>query len=120
MDHVRTVQHRGREIIVLDLKGVADLEVSLAAVAAAEALIRTRPPASVLLITDVSGAHYDVTGVEALKNFSHAITPYVKASAAVGITGIKSVIIRSLNRLTGRSIRIIDDLEQAKDWLISQ
>jgi len=120
MDHVRIIQHRGREIIILDLKGVTDIETSLAAVNAAEALIKTRPPSSVLLITDVSDAHYDVTGVEALKNFSHAITPFVKASAAVGITGMKSIIIRSLTRLTGRTIQMFGDIEQAKDWLALQ
>jgi hypothetical protein len=120
MNNVSILRHRDREIIILDLKGVTSIETSLAAVNDAEALIRTRPPASVLLITDVSDAHYDLNGVEALKNFSHAITPFVKASAAVGITGMKSIIIRSLTRLTGRAIRSFDDIEQAKDWLASQ
>jgi hypothetical protein len=120
MDNVRTIQHRDREIIILDLKDVTSIEISLAAVNAAEALIKTKPPASVLLITDVSDTHYDLNGVEALKNFSHAITPFVKASAAVGITGMKGIIIRSLTRLTGRTIHTFDDIEQAKDWLVSQ
>jgi hypothetical protein len=120
MDNVRIISHRGREIIILDLHGVVDIETSLAAVSGAEALIKSRPPASVLLVTDVSDAHYDLIGVEALKNFSHAITPFVRASAAVGITGMKSIIIRSLTRLTGRAIQICDDLEQAQDWLASQ
>ena len=46
--------------------------------------------------------------------------PSIKASAAVGITGMKGSITRSLTRLTGRPIRTFDTIEQAKEWLISQ
>ena len=74
---------------------------------------------SVLLLTNVTNTHYDVVAIEHLKDFSKSITPYVKASCAVGVSGIKKVIVLSLNRISGRNIHLADNVEQAKDWLVN-
>mgnify|MGYP001769268534 CR=1 FL=1 len=55
-----------------------------------------------------------------LKDFSKAITPYVIASANVGVTGLKKIIVMSLNKLTGRDLKLFDTREEALEWLISQ
>ena len=45
---------------------------------------------------------------------------YIKASAIVGITGLKQIVFNGLMRITGRDIKSFSTIEQAKSWLISQ
>ncbi|MBI4726562.1 hypothetical protein HY768_04970 [candidate division TA06 bacterium] len=71
-------------------------------------------------MTDVTRAHYTTQTVDTMKEFSQAVTPYVLASAAVGVSGIKRIVLQSLVRLSGRDIRMFDDREQALDWLAGQ
>ncbi len=119
MERVQVISHRGREIIFTDLSGTAEIEEQTAILNRAEALIRSRPPASVLSLIDYSGARYGLRSVEIQKNFSAAVTPYMKASAVTGISGMMRIILRSVVRITGRNIRDFPGIEQAKDWLAS-
>jgi hypothetical protein len=120
MDQVRFIKHKGKDIVVVDVSQVANQDEGIAVLQKGEELIRTQPPGSVLLVTNVAIPRYDVHGVEAMKNFSAAITPHIKASCVVGISGVKSVIFRSITRLTGRNIHIFETMEQAADWLVAQ
>ena len=120
MEAVRTVELQGKEITIVDLSNSATIEQGVAILEKGEQYIKTQPPKSVLLITDITNARYDVTGVEAMKNYSTAITPYIKASAVVGITGVRSVILRAVVRVSGRKIQQCETLEQAMDWLVLQ
>jgi hypothetical protein len=114
------VDHKGKLVVVNDLSSCASQDEAIAALAQAEAYVRTRPPGSVLLLTDVSDLRYDVHGVEAMKNFSSAVTPHIKASCVVGISGVKSVIYRSILRVTGRKIPLFESRGGALDWLAAQ
>jgi hypothetical protein len=52
-----------------------------------------------------------------MKEFTKHNKPYVKASAVVGISGIKKIIFHAVMLFSGRKIHACDTLEQAKDWL---
>ena len=44
----------------------------------------------------------------------------MKASAAVGVSGLKKIIVLSLMKLAGRDIKLFDTREEALDWLAGQ
>jgi hypothetical protein len=47
-------------------------------------------------------------------------TPFVLASAIVGLSGLQRVILSAVMRVTGRKFATFDDVEVAKDWLVAQ
>lgn len=114
------IAYKGVRILDLDVRGEQEVEKSIEAFRTAQKLATNESPKSVKLITDVTGAHYDTEGVGVMKAFSKAITPYVKASAAVGVTGIKQIILQSLIRLSGRNIKLFNTREEALEWLVDQ
>ncbi|MGC4120101.1 MAG: hypothetical protein QM765_37075 [Myxococcales bacterium] len=46
--------------------------------------------------------------------------PYVKAGAVVGVTGLKKIVLNTLNLMTSRGFRAFDAREKALDWLAQQ
>ena len=120
MPKVEFILHKGVRILTLDVRGSKEVEQNIEACRLAQALVMKEPLKSVRLLTDVTDAHYTSEGVSALKEFSKAITPYMKASAVVGFVGLKSIIFQSLIKLTGREIKLFNTREDAKDWLSGQ
>ncbi len=120
MEQVRFERHKGKDILIVDLSQSRTQDEGISILERGEQTVKTQAPKSVLLLTNFGELRYDVNGVEAVKNYSSAITPYVKASAVLGVGGIKRVILRTVTRLTGRNIVPFDDMERAKDWLAEQ
>jgi len=117
MEKVNFIKHKGKDIIFTNLANTANIEEQLAILAKAEETIKTQPPKSVRSLIDYTNARYDLHSVEAQKNFSASVTPYMKASAVVGLSGLMRVILRSIVRITGRKIKDFERIEAAKDWL---
>jgi len=42
------------------------------------------------------------------------------ASTAVGVSGIKRIVLQSLIKLSGRHIEMFEEREKALDWLAGQ
>jgi len=120
MDRVKYLNHRGREILVQDLTDSKSIEENIGVFDQSQGIIFAQPPKSVLLLTVLINTHYSSKAVDRLKKFSVEVTPYIKASAAVGITGIKKVVYQALSTLIGRKIHLFDTIDQALDWLAEQ
>jgi len=120
MDKVTVIEHKGKKIIFQDLSNSRDAKTNIGIFAATQNVIEQEKEKSVLLLTDVTNAHYDIEAADFMKKFSVAVTPYMKASAAVGVSGIKRILLATLLKLTGRDIKLFDSTEQAKDWLVEQ
>ena len=120
MPRVEFILHKGAQILDLDLRGSKDVNDNIAAFRKAQKIAILEPLKSVKLITDVTDAHYDSNGVKVMKEFSKSVTPHMKASAAVGVTGIKKIILQSLIMLAGRDIKLFNTREEALEWLSKQ
>lgn len=55
-----------------------------------------------------------------IKEYAQHNTPYVKASAVVGISGWAKVILTAIKTATGRDFHIAVTMEEAKEWLVNQ
>ena len=120
MSEAKFITHKEKQILYLNVQDVQSVDESLLRFDDARDIIILQPEKSVLLLTDVRDAHYNREATNHLKEVSTQISPYVKASAAVGVSGIKRIILQSLIRISGRQIKMFDDIEDAKDWLVSQ
>ncbi|MGD1149189.1 MAG: hypothetical protein ABR961_14705 [Thermoanaerobaculaceae bacterium] len=117
MERVQFITHRGAKILRVDLSATPSVEKNIEVLNRAKAIIGTQPPGSVLLLTDVTKAHFNARGVAEFKEYSTFNTPYLKASAVLGIVGIYKVIYEAIVRVTGRNIVCFDTEAQALDWL---
>ncbi len=116
MDRVRFIQHAGREILFLDFSGCKCEEVQ-PIIDAAKAVVRTRPPQSLLTLTDVTDMRFDDKVSAGMKEFTAHNKPYVRASAVVGISGLKKIIFDAVMIFSKRKLHAFNSVNEAKTWL---
>ena len=112
--------YKGKKILIQDVSNSKDVKFNIRTFRETESIIKQQPPKSVLLVTNVEGAVYNREAAQYLKEFSANITPYIKASATAGVTGLKRVLVQTLVKISKREIKICSSVEEAKDWLVEQ
>lgn len=117
-ERVRFISHLGHRILQIDWSDATSDEI-LAAMKEARRIIAAQPSASVLTLTNVTGAKVNRVVTEALKEYVAHNKPYVLAGAVVGLNDLKMIIFNFVNRVTGRTLRAMDQVDTAKDWLAS-
>jgi hypothetical protein len=118
-DRVKFVQHNSVEILLIDWsEGTA--EEILESIDTAKRLIASRPPNSVRTLTNVTGARLDRRVTDVLKDYVAHNKPYVLKGAVVGLNDLKTVVFNFVNRTTGRSLRAVGSIDEAKNWLASE
>ena len=73
-----------------------------------------------LVITKVINTGFDTEVAGIMKEYAQHNTPYVKASAVVGISGWSKIILIAIKTVTGRDFYLADSMEEAQEWLIKQ
>lgn len=116
---VSFIIHKGVEILHINWSGAQPADI-LESMADARRTIATRRPASVRTLTTVDGAHMDRAVTDALKDYVAHNKPYVLAGAVVGLNDLKMIAFNFVNRVTGRTLRAMDNVESAKEWLAAQ
>ena len=69
---------------------------------------------------DATNAVYNRATAKALKDLAEHDSPFVKASAAVGVEGMLVVLAQSVVKLTGRHFQFCKNRTEAMEWLVSQ
>jgi len=113
------ITHSGKKIVYVDLSGSKASELP-AKIAEAKRLIESQPRESALILTNVTDVELNSDSSHIMKDFSTHNTPYTRASAVVGIEGLKKIIYAGIQRVTGRNIPTFNTIEEAKDWLVQQ
>jgi hypothetical protein len=114
--------HRGKKIFCLSVAGLQlhDKKELKKHLQSAKDEIRKHPPKSLLVITDVTSTGYDTEVANLFKEYANHNTPYVKASAVVGVSGIQKVILTAIKALTNREFYLTSTVDEAKEWLVNQ
>jgi hypothetical protein len=86
----------------------------------AEEQIRKHSHKSLLLITNVTDTGFDTEVSAIMGEYAVHNTPYIKASALVGVSGVQKVVLAAIKFLTGRNFYLTDTVEEAQEWLIQQ
>jgi hypothetical protein len=119
MGRIQFIQHKGKQVLHLDLSNAKATDV-VQLVRDATPLIAAQPEKSIRTLTDVTNMAYDSEGTEALIEFSKRNRPYVLAGAIVGVAGLRKVIYNAALMFSGRKLEAFDTLDEAKDWLVTQ
>jgi len=119
MNRVKFIWTGGKEILFLDFCGCTVKDFP-SALEEAQKIIKTRPENSLLILTDVTNARFDEQVSVRMKEFTKHNKPYVKASAVVGVSGLKKIMLDAIALFSGRRFHLCDTVEQAKGWLATQ
>lgn len=119
MERVKFIQHQGQPILFLDFSGCS-IDDMLECIEEAREVIRSQPKKSVLTLTDVTNARYNVKVLETMIEFINGNRPFVEAGAVVGMDSLKKTVYKAIIKYSGRKLPAFDDIEKAKDWLVRQ
>jgi hypothetical protein len=116
MDRIRFISHNGKQLLFLDFSS-CKADEALKTISEAKKIIQDQPENSLLILTDVTDGRFNTLVTDAMKEFVAHNKPYVKASAVVGITGLKKIIYDAVLIFSKRNISTFDSVEAAKEWL---
>lgn len=109
--------HKGKEILYVDYTGMKENEIlEEMDKATAFALKENRPMLRLSNMTDVFAVP---SVVDRAKESGKRTKHLTIKRAAVGITGAKKVLFNAFNRFSGNNARAFDDVDEAKEWLVS-
>ncbi|RPI01470.1 MAG: hypothetical protein EHM64_15670 [Ignavibacteriae bacterium] len=122
MAGVYELNYKGKLILCLDVAGLKlkDKLEFQKHVEDAKEQIRKFPPKSLLIITNVTDTGFDTQVAAIMGEYADHNTPYVKASALVGIAGVQRVVLAAIKAMIGRDFFIAGSMEEAQEWLIQQ
>ncbi|MDB4948656.1 MAG: hypothetical protein JWM27_1305 [Gemmatimonadetes bacterium] len=120
MERTRFIEHRGKKILLLDYSGIKNPADALREIELSKAEVVKHAPKSLRVLTDTTDAHYDSTVVQALKELAAHDEPYVIASAVVGVSGLKKVVLTGVNLFSRRKITMFNTRPEALEWLVQQ
>jgi len=116
MDRAKFVTHKGRQIYIMDGTN-ATVEEMDQVIEACERDVRCQPENSVFTLIIAGGSSFSGETISKLKELARGNTPYVKASAIVGITGIHKVVLSAVAMFSKRRFYLYDTLDEAMDFL---
>lgn len=117
-ERVKFIQHGGRNILLLNFVDCSASDV-LNTITEAKQVIAAQPEGSLLTLTDVTNARFNEDVTDRMKEFTAHNKPFVKAGAIIGVSGIKKIIFEAVMMFSKRRIHMFDDMNAAKDWLVT-
>jgi len=115
-DRIGFITHQGKQILLVDLSNCSTAEVERIIRAVPE-VVTTRPRASVLILSDFTGASFDEEAIRAMKESAVFDKPYVKRSAWVGTENFPELFSESVRNFSRREFPAFKTREEALAWL---
>jgi hypothetical protein len=113
---IRWINHRKKQVLMVDLSTCTASDV--------ERLVRmipdyvtAKPLASVLILTDFTGASFDQEAARAIKEVAVFDKPHVKKSAWLGAESLPLVFKKNVETFSRRQFSVFENQQQALDWL---
>ncbi|MFN8258464.1 MAG: hypothetical protein U0W24_22440 [Bacteroidales bacterium] len=115
----QTINHKGVNIYYMDFSGIKSENEVQSVIDGSIQYLRNLPPLSAICLTNITDMHFNNQIKDKFQDFVKGNKPYIKASAVLGVTGLKQILFNGIMKLTGRDVKCFDDIETAKEWLIA-
>ena len=113
--------HGGKSYFYCDYSGFNNYTKALEEeVLAVESILHREPPHSVLQLVDVRGTVASLEATRLIKESAKRGEPFARSVAVIGVTGIVRVLADGVAAFSGMKFKLFNDIELAKDWLVSQ
>jgi hypothetical protein len=121
MERLRLIDHKGKQIVLLDFTNATDPAQTVIDIRRAKAWFAEQPPTQALrTVSDVTGARYNSAVLEALKDLAAHNKPYVGAAAGVVKTALHRVALNVTALFSQRKFAAFTNREEALDWVVAQ
>jgi hypothetical protein len=110
--------HHGKRILVIDYSH-CDTQQMREMISLTRTLISTQLPNSLLTLSDVTGATFNIEVVEELKEMTRHNAPYVRKGALIGVTGLQALIYSAVQSFSKRNIPLFNNKEEALKYLLA-
>lgn len=115
------ITHKGKKIFYADYSDFGKDFIKLKAeVIYVNSIMVLEPKESVLLLVNVNGTTGTSEITFYLKDAAIKVKTHVRKAAVIGVSGVRLALLRSVSYLSGMDIKPFDDIETAKDWLVSE
>lgn len=114
------IEHKGKQIFYQDFSGI-DIdrsEVVLKELDEVQEVVSQRPLNSVLVLADFRETSMGRDLFRAMTDSSNKTKAHVRKTAVLGVTGIKRMLANNLMSLTRQELKLFDEEEDAKNWLV--
>ena len=116
-DRIRFFTHHGKQMLLVDSSHCSAAEVEKVYRKLPEFVV-TRPPSSVLILSDFTGASFDEEAMRVMKETAVFDKPYVKKSALVGIDSLPREFYENLKSFSRREFPVFKTRDEALAWLV--
>jgi hypothetical protein len=120
MERIQFITYKGKKILVEDFTNLKPGPEFIQILKQAQGIIGAQSPKSVLAVFDATGSAFNNDILSAMKEFTKANTPYIKAATVVGIKGMLQIALTAVSKFSGRDFICFSTREQAMDWLVQQ
>jgi hypothetical protein len=119
---LQRIQHKGKEIVLADYDGLNPDEFLQEVLMNHEEWknMVQRGEKDILVLSDVTGAIANDKVVRAFQEMSKTMESNTKASAVVGITGLRRFLLRAINKVSPFETEPFETRTEAMEWLIRQ
>lgn len=117
MDRAKFIDHKGKQIFMMDCRD-ASLDEMNEIIEECILQVRKQPAKSVLTLTISGGSSFSADTINKLKEVARDNTPYVKAGAIVGVTGLYKIVFNAVAMFSKRRFYLFDTVDEAKDFLV--
>lgn len=115
-----TLKHHGISVFYMDFSNLkTEAEIKLV-IEESKSFIRKQSPSSTYGLANIEEMHFNNSIKDIFLEFVKGNKPYMKASAIVGVSGLKQILFNGIMKMTGRDVKSLDNVDQAKDWLLTQ
>lgn len=113
------INHKGKDIFYMDFSKLSSKRKISNLIEKSIEYIRSQPPNSLLTMTNIQGMHFSIEIKDMFTQFVKGNKPYVSAGTVLGMAGLQSIVYNGIMKLTGRNIKSMKSIDEAKEWLIN-
>ncbi|MTI21707.1 hypothetical protein E1176_11805 [Fulvivirga sp. RKSG066] len=113
------IQFKDVEIVYTDVSH-STIEDCLKVIEANHAIIKKQPERSVLSLVNVDKTQFNTALINKVRENVRRNNPYVIATAVIGLSAFKRIMLDTIVSLTGRNIIALESFEEARLWLHDQ
>ncbi len=114
------ITHKGKEIYFMNFAGMKKADEIKAVIETGKKYFHSFESRTALSLADITEMHFNSEIKDLFFEYIKSNKPFVKASAIIGVTGLKQYVFNGVTKLAGRDVKSFDNETQAKEWLIKQ
>jgi len=114
------LNYKGKAIFYMDFSGLKTENQISEIIDICKTHIFKQSLGSTIGLVNIEEMFFNNNVKDMFLDFVKGNKPYMKASAVIGVTGLKKIMFNAIMKLSGRDVRSFDTLDLAKEWLISQ